>query len=176
MILYRLFDADDVLLYVGITAKFASRLKNHERAQPWWSRVDHHTVEIVPAVDARRAERRAIYDEAPLFNKIGVRQTYEAKDDPLDEWGANIRAARAAAGLTQFELSKLMGVASMTVTRWEADADQPRYRCPSVETQVRLAQLLGRSVTAMFPRTERERALGAMDTRLSNTAQLEAAR
>ena len=35
-VLYRFFDADDVLLYVGITDKPGSRWEQHMREQPWW--------------------------------------------------------------------------------------------------------------------------------------------
>lgn len=68
--LYRLFDVEGELLYVGITSALGSRLSAHRRTQPWWDEVAETAVE---AFDDRRsalaAEREAIETEGPRFNK-----------------------------------------------------------------------------------------------------------
>lgn len=67
--LYRLFDADDVLLYVGISKHFGRRWQEHESSQPWWHEVDHQTVHWYPTREAAAAaEVEAIKAENPKYN------------------------------------------------------------------------------------------------------------
>lgn len=68
-VLYRLFDADDVLLYVGISSKVYRRLNGHRRVQPWWSAVTSVRIETYPTKDAAlAAEALAIRTEGPRHN------------------------------------------------------------------------------------------------------------
>jgi predicted GIY-YIG superfamily endonuclease len=67
--LYRFYDQDDNLLYVGISADLARRLDQHARAKPWWTdvalvRVQHHPDRATVAA----AERHAIRTEQPRYN------------------------------------------------------------------------------------------------------------
>jgi hypothetical protein len=67
--LYRFFDADMNLLYVGITDDPWRRQRQHFRQKPWWPRAKHWTVtwhDTEP--EARSAELKAIKGEAPRFN------------------------------------------------------------------------------------------------------------
>jgi hypothetical protein len=67
--LYRLYDADGTLLYVGIAYRIGQRWETHARTQPWWPDVQRQTVEWYPArKDAECAERRAIRTEEPKYN------------------------------------------------------------------------------------------------------------
>lgn len=69
--LYRFYDREDRLLYVGITGNLPSRQQQHEGSQPWWQEVARMTVEHFPTrEDARAAEQAAIDAEAPLHNSI----------------------------------------------------------------------------------------------------------
>lgn len=68
--LYRFYDRDRRLLYVGITGQPHERWPKHRRSAPWWRRakfvsVEHWALEHL-ALDAERA---AIAAELPLFNK-----------------------------------------------------------------------------------------------------------
>jgi GIY-YIG catalytic domain len=66
---YRLYDADDVLLYVGIGRRPENRWKRHVRSKRWWPQVARKHVEWHsdrPA--ALLAEAVAIHDEKPLYN------------------------------------------------------------------------------------------------------------
>jgi predicted GIY-YIG superfamily endonuclease len=70
--LYRFFDADGALLYVGITADVGQRWAAHERDKPWWPDVVTKTIEwhaTRPA--ALAAELAAIKAEAPRYNVAG---------------------------------------------------------------------------------------------------------
>lgn len=75
---YRLFDANDVLLYVGKTRDFNGRLTYHRR--PWYTGqeascdihdlIDHWVLEEVSGeLEAAKREREVIATEAPLYNR-----------------------------------------------------------------------------------------------------------
>jgi predicted GIY-YIG superfamily endonuclease len=67
--LYRFFDHEGVLLYVGITVNLPTRLASHADEKPWWTNVARMTVEYHPSRDlVLDAERLAIATERPLHN------------------------------------------------------------------------------------------------------------
>lgn len=62
--LYRLYDANDALLYVGITYHPTERFAQHRKESHWWHQVARREVtwhEHRPA--AQDAEKRAIQEE-----------------------------------------------------------------------------------------------------------------
>lgn len=69
--LYRFYDADNVLLYVGITMNPSQRWKSHSEEKAWW--FDVATVRS-QRFDSReevlKAERQAIRSERPLHNVV----------------------------------------------------------------------------------------------------------
>jgi predicted GIY-YIG superfamily endonuclease len=71
--LYRLFDADGSLLYVGISYDPWRRIREH-MDKTWWSQVAQARIEKLPsrghAIDA---EARAIRSEHPRWNVAGAR-------------------------------------------------------------------------------------------------------
>lgn len=69
--LYRLFDAGDRLLYVGISVRPAVRWEEHALSRPWWHLVARKDVEWLASRSvAADAEREAIRVERPLFNSV----------------------------------------------------------------------------------------------------------
>jgi hypothetical protein len=67
--LYRHFDAEGVLLYVGISIDVGRRTGDHAKHSAWFDRVARIDVETFDSRDAAiDAERRAIINECPLFN------------------------------------------------------------------------------------------------------------
>jgi hypothetical protein len=69
--LYRLFDAQDVLLYVGIGNEPGVRWDQHSRDKHWWKQVDRKTVEwFAKRMNAADAEIKAIQTEKPLYNQM----------------------------------------------------------------------------------------------------------
>lgn len=67
--LYRLWSADDTLLYIGVTDRGRAREKEHARTKPWWPQVHYITVEpIATRAELMHLERVAIRKEHPLFN------------------------------------------------------------------------------------------------------------
>ncbi|OII61235.1 hypothetical protein BJP40_06835 [Streptomyces sp. CC53] len=67
--LYRLWAADDTLLYVGITDRGREREREHVRTKIWWPEVHHITVEpIATRAELLHLERVAISRERPRYN------------------------------------------------------------------------------------------------------------
>lgn len=67
--LYRHYDAEGTLLYLGITGSPSLRAEQHRDRSPWWRFVADTTVEWFVSRDAAtEAERDAIHDELPVFN------------------------------------------------------------------------------------------------------------
>ena len=65
---YRAYDVDGNLLYVGISMNLPARLECHRR-KAWWPEVDEITVQWHDGREpAKAAERAAIRDEGPLYN------------------------------------------------------------------------------------------------------------
>lgn len=72
--LYRFFDADGRLLYVGITKDPDKREREHALRSPWHPHAKSRTIEWHGSREAALdAERAAIHEEAPLFNRLGAR-------------------------------------------------------------------------------------------------------
>lgn len=69
---YRMFDADDRLLYVGVTCNTEQRWARHRESSAWWPLVARKTLTVFPnrraALDAESA---AIQSEAPEHNVTG---------------------------------------------------------------------------------------------------------
>lgn len=72
--LYRFFDSEGNLLYVGISLHAALRVMEHRIEKPWWPEVATITVEHLTGsrTTAARAERRAIKREHPRYNEAAT--------------------------------------------------------------------------------------------------------
>ncbi len=69
--LYWHFDADGVLLYIGVTEALVGRGKSHARSSSWAEFAVRAEVRWFPSrQEAERAEREAIEAERPLFNHV----------------------------------------------------------------------------------------------------------
>jgi hypothetical protein len=67
--LYRFYDGNDRLLYVGISGNPARRHHEHSKEKPWWSEVARSTMEHFPTREqAAQAECIAIRSEMPVHN------------------------------------------------------------------------------------------------------------
>lgn len=93
---YRYFDADGVLLYVGITGRGAQRNGQHAKDKEWWTFVARQEVEHLPSrAAALDLERDLVRAFSPPFNKQHnphydemrahylSRQSADVEDDPL---------------------------------------------------------------------------------------------
>jgi len=67
--LYRHFDSDNALLYVGISLSTFTRLSQHKDHSQWFKKVSRVTIQHFPTrEEAIAAEKAAIKTEAPMFN------------------------------------------------------------------------------------------------------------
>jgi hypothetical protein len=67
---YRLFDAEGVLLYIGASINPQGRLNYHQFRSYWPSVVRIELIWYSTRVEARAAERAAIEAEAPRLNSL----------------------------------------------------------------------------------------------------------
>jgi predicted GIY-YIG superfamily endonuclease len=88
--LYRFYDEEHVLLYVGITTDLPWRLQGHAGDKDWWIEVTEIRVEhFGNRIEAEEAERRAIRIERPMYN---VQHNQSEVQEPT----VQLRARRAA--------------------------------------------------------------------------------
>jgi excinuclease UvrABC nuclease subunit len=67
--LYRFFDINGRLLYVGISRRFFNRLQNHQKG-PFFASVTRIEIErFADREDAKIAEHLAIVRERPFYNR-----------------------------------------------------------------------------------------------------------
>lgn len=67
--LYRFYDTNERLLYIGITNSLPHRLGQHNETKPWWLDVSQVVIEHYNDRQAvLDAERDAIIREEPLYN------------------------------------------------------------------------------------------------------------
>jgi len=68
--LYRHFDADDTLLYVGVSLSCVARLAQHRKKSGWYGEIATITIEKFSTRErAIKAERAAIREENPKHNR-----------------------------------------------------------------------------------------------------------
>jgi excisionase family DNA binding protein len=73
--LYRHFDADGALLYVGVSLSAIARLCQHRAESGWFGRITTVTLQWFPnRSQALAAETAAIRSEHPLHNVMGCTQ------------------------------------------------------------------------------------------------------
>ena len=66
---YLFYDADDRLLYVGISLSIAARMKSHQEDKPWWQDVVRAEFEHYDDEDAaRERESHLVYERNPVHN------------------------------------------------------------------------------------------------------------
>jgi excisionase family DNA binding protein len=111
--LYRFFDADGRLLYVGITKTLAVRWRNHSEKH-WWPSVATATITYFSnRVSAEVAETEAIITEKPLWN---VKHSTTRKRICVPTAPAPLGGI---AELTPAEVAAVLKVSTATVKRWE---------------------------------------------------------
>lgn len=126
--LYRLYDSNNVLLYLGIARFPEARLRQHEDNQPWWHLVARTTVEWHEnRTLARDTEVRATKEEKPLYDKEWRHSPYDPEagyDDTADRrmvretLTARINDGTYSAGtvLGTGAVSRELGIARTTVS------------------------------------------------------------
>lgn len=131
--LYRLFNADDELLYIGISYDPPARFTTHKVMQTWWPEVTRHSLEWKDTrAIAEAAELRAIETELPRHNVVG-------HPDPIARSVRHVVPVHVERGL-----SGMAAADDGTVELWKVPG----------ETR---AQYIDRIVAAKPPMSDRER-------------------
>lgn len=132
---YRCWNADGTLLYVGATTNWKTRRRHHRREKAWWPEVADVTfVDFAERLSALRAERDAIVDEAPLHNQ----RVTNRRTAGTGTIGARIRFLREDIDLSQANFGAQLGFSQETVVRWEIGRTEP-----SLATIGAIAELTG---------------------------------
>jgi hypothetical protein len=72
--LYRVYDAERLPLYIGISSCHGTRLAAHRRTSDWWDLAEYIAISAYPTAAAvEKAEGAALRREKPRFNRQGVR-------------------------------------------------------------------------------------------------------
>lgn len=92
--LYRLYDASDTLVYLGIAYDPDNRWYQHSRERKWWPQVTRKTVTWYDTRElAEAAETAAIRAERPVHNRAGIEREEPAArmaDDGVQDVPATI--------------------------------------------------------------------------------------
>lgn len=84
--LYRHFDADGTLLYVGMSMRALVRLASHRATSEWFRDISRVQIETFPSRwEAEEAERTAIETEYPIFNLKGAVKPRAIFDEEANE-------------------------------------------------------------------------------------------
>lgn len=122
--LYRFYDPDGRLLYVGITANLAQRWEDHSAEKFWWPRVARRTVVLYGSrKDALDAESIAIVKESPIHNVAGQPPARGDKELILKRLERRIEDAKRALASDTFTLGPEL-VSWLDSYRTEAKCDR----------------------------------------------------
>lgn len=149
---YRFFDDDEHLLYVGITFNLGGRFRAHERSSEWWPH--QRSVRIVwrdTRAEALAEESAAIRTEKPIFNVAGTRTPLaRVRPDRIDPEtrraiAGEVRAEVARARMPKREIREALGLSTQSL--WQRMKGEIPFRD---EEMYELADLLGISVTCFY--------------------------
>ncbi len=138
--LYRHYDADGTLLYVGIALSPIARLCEHRDGSAWYDRIATVKIARYPSrEDALAAESEAIRTERPLHNVVG-------NDAPMIP--ANVRPRPSAHKASRLSAA---GVAHATA---------PGYHCDGAGLYLAVTPAGTKSWIFRFQRNKRRREMG----------------
>lgn len=120
---YRFFDTDGSLLYVGSTVNPPQRWSSHKGTKDWWPFVTAYTLTWWPTAERAYVEEyKAIRTEQPKHNQLGVFPFWEKR--PVSEEAQ--RVAEALAAVEEIEdperraraISEVTAFQSQRAARW----------------------------------------------------------
>lgn len=128
--LYRLYDADGRLLYIGVTCNPQQRWDGHRGDKPWWPLVARKELTTYPDRSAAlTAERDAIRTEKPLHNVTGNPRNRQAHAHLVlsTEQAAKVRALAEELGVrSNSEVFYALLDTAQTGCRYPETGDQDR--------------------------------------------------
>lgn len=119
---YRLYDADGVLLYVGVTDEPKTRFKTHAGTKSWWPSVYSRRIEWhQDRAAAETAERTAIREEYPLWNRD------DSPWAPVEVAGGKLAVAEKAAATPRPRIAEaLTSVPACIAPETQTDDEEDR--------------------------------------------------
>lgn len=76
---YRIYDVDDVLLYVGMSVSPETRFADHRTCKSWMEQAHRYEIAwYATRAEADREEKRAIREERPRHNSVHAARTVKA--------------------------------------------------------------------------------------------------
>jgi hypothetical protein len=150
--LYRYFDTDHALLYIGISGDYRTRQQTHALHALWFPRV--RTIELTHFEDvgaAREAERKAIMTEHPQYNLMHSVVPQSELSEPPEGCGAL---------LTLLEASKRTGIPNQRLISAANDGRLTVYA--GKRGRITTDEDLARYIRAFPYRPNRHRAVRAM--------------
>jgi hypothetical protein len=131
--LYRHFNADNELLYVGIAISPIARTKWHRSLSPWYPQIRTIKIDVLPDRDtALAAERAAILAEVPKYN---IHHMPRAPRNQMSRQEAAVLANKAAAAKKRAETMEKLPPA---VPLWR-DTKPDRPTTEEISAQVGLS-------------------------------------
>lgn len=121
-VLYRFYDKEEILLYVGKTFNLKTRVANHERGKDWWQYVANMTIEEFSSdKDLIEAEKKAIVEESPIYNvQYNHREDDIANDveigSALIEKVKQVDYSERQLSRSKDELSEILKIAAQSYT------------------------------------------------------------
>ena len=101
-VLYRFWDADDLLLYVGISKDFDKRFTQHQKGSSWYEFHAQYKIEEIPMEStAFDFEKFVIQSEKPLFNIQHYIFTHDEKSAHIRKQKEYLQTNRAKRYLMQ---------------------------------------------------------------------------
>jgi len=98
-VLYRFFNVDGDLLYVGITNNPAGRFRDHHKKQ-WWESVTHiQLAHYANRQELKAAETEAIRTEDPIFNICESGSSFQREEAQSDLFLDEMFAAVGSTGI-----------------------------------------------------------------------------
>lgn len=145
-VVYRMYDADSALLYVGVTMNDAVRLHAHSNQKAWFYRVATVTfTRYATKSEAYAAEKAAIKEEKPLHNvrdsgkslrRLPLNQPEITDPNPEEGSESHIDITTAA---------EYLGIARQTLLNWRSRGYGPpsamiggrvRYKPEDIDTWI----------------------------------------
>lgn len=92
---YKAYDADGALLYVGVAKDFLFRWKSHRREAEWWKLAQRFEVALYATRDEALAEEaRCITEDGPAYNACALAKGHAAKHRQREDAEAAEEARR----------------------------------------------------------------------------------
>ena len=128
---YRHFDAEGELLYIGRSHNPVARLDAHMARSPWAKQITSVTLDWFDSDDeAKAAEREAIAAECPPCNRSRIRRPKRLSEEQMGRHPLGMTLAQylAETNTPQCAIAACLGVRHATVSAWVSGGSRPRLR------------------------------------------------